>query len=103
AGSAVNATAPTAIVGGWEVSMRLCEILFKALSEVLPERVPAGTKGMVCQIGFGGKDPRSGDYYCFLETLAGGDGGRIDSDGPDTGQTHIQNKPHAPGEVTELD
>ena len=101
-GSAVNATAPTAIVGGWEVSMRLCEILFKALSEVLPERVPAGTKGMVCQIGFGGKDPHTGAFYCFYETLAGGYGGRIDSDGPDTVQTHIQNTQNAPVEETEL-
>ena len=101
-GLAVNATAPTAIVGGWEVSMRLCEILFKALSEVLPERVPAGTKGMICHVGFGGKDPRSGDYYCFLETLAGGYGGRVNSDGPDAVQTHIQNTQNAPVEETEL-
>ena len=32
-GSAVNARHPGAIVGGWEVAMRLCEILFKALSQ----------------------------------------------------------------------
>jgi N-methylhydantoinase B len=101
-GSAVNATAPTAIVGGWEVSMRLCEILFKALAEVLPERVPAGTKGTVCQVGFGGTNPRNGDYYCFYETLAGGYGGRIHSDGPDAVQTHIQNTQNAPVEETEL-
>jgi N-methylhydantoinase B len=101
-GSAVNATAPTAIVGGWEVSMRLCEILFKALSHALPERVPAGTKGMVCQIGLGGKNPQTGDYYCFYETVAGGYGGRLNADGPDAVQTHIQNTQNAPVEETEL-
>ena len=68
----------------------------------MPERVPAGTKGMVCQIGLGGKDPHSGDYYCFYETLAGGYGGRVDSDGPDAVQTHIQNTQNAPVEETEL-
>jgi N-methylhydantoinase B len=102
AGTAVNATHPTAIVGGWEVSMRLCELLFKTLSNALPKQVPAGTKGMVCHVGFGGKDPRSGDYYCFLETLAGGYGGRFGSDGPDAVQTHIQNTQNAPVEETEL-
>jgi len=42
-GSVVNATHPTAIVGGWEVSVRLCEVLFKAFSQALPDRVPAAT------------------------------------------------------------
>jgi N-methylhydantoinase B len=101
-GTAVNASFPTAIVGGWEVSMRLCEILFKALSEALPGQVPAGTKGMVCQLGLGGKIPRTGDYYCFYETLAGGYGGRVNADGPDAVQTHIQNTQNAPVEETEL-
>ena len=101
-GSALNARHPGAIVGGWEVSMRLCEVLFKALSRAVPDRVPAGTKGMICHVGFGGEDPRTGDYYTFLETLAGGYGGRIRSDGPDAVQTHIQNTQNAPIEETEL-
>jgi N-methylhydantoinase B len=101
-GSAVNAAHPTAIVGGWEVSHRICELLFKTLSQALPERVPAGSKGMMCHVGFGGKEPATGEYYCFLETLAGGYGGRIGSDGPDAVQTHIQNTQNAPVEETEL-
>ncbi len=101
-GCAVNASHPTAIVGGWEVAMRLCELLFAALSGALPNRVPAGTKGTVCQVGFGGRDPRSGEYYCFYETIAGGYGGRIGSDGPDAVQTHFQNTQNAPVEETEL-
>jgi N-methylhydantoinase B len=101
-GTAVNATHPVAIVGGWEVSMRLCELLFRAISAALPEQVPAASKGMVCHVGFGGKDPRSETYYCFLETLGGGYGGRFGSDGPDAVQTHIQNTQNAPIEETEL-
>ncbi len=102
AGSAVNATHPTAVVGGWEVAMRLCEVLFRALADPLPDRVPAGTKGMICHVGFGGQDPQRGGYYTFLETLAGGYGGRLGSDGPDAVQTHIQNTQNAPIEETEL-
>lgn len=101
-GSAVNATHPTAIVGGWEVSMRICELLFQALAKALPDKVPAGTKGTVCQVGFGGKDPKSNEYYCFYETIAGGYGGRFGSDGPDAVQTHFQNTQNAPVEETEL-
>ena len=101
-GSAVNARHPGAIVGGWEVSTRLCEVLFKALSEPMPDKVPAGTKGMICHVGFGGEDPRTGDYYTFLETMAGGFGGRIRSDGPDAVQTNVQNTQNAPVEETEL-
>ena len=101
-GSAVNARHPGAIVGGWEVSTRLCEVLFKALSQAVPDKVPAGTKGMICHVGFGAEDPRTGDYYTFLETLAGGYGGRCRSDGPDAVQTNIQNTQNAPVEETEL-
>ncbi len=100
-GLAVNPRPPTAIVGGWEVCARLCDVLFKAFSEALPERVPAGTKAMICHAGFGGIDPRTGQYYCFLETLAGGYGGRFNSDGPDAVQTHAQNTQNAPVEETE--
>ena len=50
---------------------------------------------------FGGIDPRNGEYYCFLETLAGGYGGRFQSDGPDAVQTHGQNTENAPIEETE--
>jgi N-methylhydantoinase B len=77
-------------------------VLFKALSQALPERVAAGTKGTLCQVGFGGKHPGTGEYYCFYETLAGGYGGRVTSDGPDAIQAHAQNTQNAPIEETEL-
>ena len=101
-GLAVNPRHPGAIVGGWEVSTRLCEVLFEALSPAIPEAVPAGTKGMICQVGFGGEDPSTGEYYSYYETVAGGYGGRSGSDGPDAVQTHIQNTQNAPIEETEL-
>jgi N-methylhydantoinase B len=101
-GSVVNARHPAAVVGGWEVSTRLCDVLFKAMSQAMPNNVPAGTKAMICHVGFGSEDPRTGEYYTFLETLAGGYGGRSHSDGPDAVQTHIQNTQNAPIEETEL-
>ena len=77
-------------------------MIFRALLPVLPERLPAGTKAMMCHAGFGGVDPQTGEYYCFLETFGGGYGGRHASDGPDAVQTHGQNTENAPVEETEL-
>ena len=57
---------------------------------------------MMCHAGFGGVDPLTNEYYCFLETFGGGYGGRLASDGPDAVQTHGQNTENAPVEETEL-
>jgi N-methylhydantoinase B len=100
-GTVVNCSYPAPVVGGFETQTRVTDIIFKALSPVLPDVVPAGTKAMQCHAGFGGTDPRTGEYYCFLETLAGGYGGRRFSDGPDAVQTHGQNTENAPVEETE--
>lgn len=56
---------------------------------------------MQCHSGFGGENHETGEYYCFLETIAGGYGGRSTSDGPDAVQTHGQNTENAPIEETE--
>ena len=101
-GTVVNCTPPAPVVGGWETHTRLVDVMFKALSEAVPRQVPAGTKAMICHAGFGGVDPRSGEYYCFLETLGGGYGGRYASDGPDAVQAHGQNTENAPVEETEM-
>ena len=101
-GSVVNCTPPAPVVGGWETHTRMVDVMFKALSSAIPDKVPAGTKAMICHAGFGGVDPRSGEFYCFLETLGGGYGGRIASDGPDAVQAHGQNTENAPIEETEM-
>ena len=101
-GSVTNCTWPSPVVGGWETQTRLVDIIFKALLPALPKRLPAGTKAMMCHAGFGGVDPATNEYYCFLETFGGGYGGRFASDGPDAVQTHGQNTENAPVEETEL-
>jgi N-methylhydantoinase B len=101
-GSVLNCKHPSAIVGGFETHIRLVETIFKALVPALPEKIPAASKGMLCHAGFGGPDPETGEYFCFLETLAGGYGGRHGSDGPDAVQVHGQNTQNAPIEETEL-
>jgi N-methylhydantoinase B len=101
-GTVVNCRPPAPVVGGWETQTRLVDVMLKALAPVLPERVPAGTKAMMCHAGFGAADPRTGEYWCYLETHGGGYGGRAGLDGPDAVQTHGQNTENAPVEESEL-
>ena len=44
AGTVLNCTPPAPVVGGWETQTRLTDVIFKALAQAIPERVPAGTK-----------------------------------------------------------
>ena len=101
-GTVVNCIHPYPVVGGWETQVRLIEVILKALSQAVPDRVPAGTKGMMAQVGSGGINPRTGEYYCFYEAVGGGYGGRVNSDGPDAVQVHGQNTENAPIEETEI-
>jgi N-methylhydantoinase B len=100
AGTVVNGTWPSAVVGGWETHDRLVEVIFRALLPAFPDRLPAGTKGMMCQAGFGSLDAETLSYTCFYDTFAGGYGGRAGSDGPDAVQAHGQNTENAPIEET---
>ena len=101
-GTVVNCTEPYPVVGGWETQLRLTEVILRALADAIPERVPAGTEGMICHSGFGGFDPYRNENYCFLETIAGGYGARENSDGPDAVQPHGKNTANAPIEETEV-
>ena len=100
-GTVTNCVHPAPVVGGWETHVRLNDLIFEALAPALPDAVCAGTKSMQCHSGFGGHNHETGEYYCFLETLAGGYGARSRSDGPDAVQSHGQNTENAPIEETE--
>ncbi len=100
-GSVVHAQHPAAVAAGWEVAMQICDLLFRALAEALPDRVVAGTKGCVCNIAFGGVSPGNGEYFTYYETIAGGYGATLTTDGMDAVQAHFQNTENAPVEETE--
>lgn len=101
-GTIFHARHPAPVVGAAEVGIRLCDVLFLAFAELVPERAVASSKGIICYIGFGGTNPRTGQYYCFVETVAGGGGARADRDGMDAVQAHIQNTENTPIEEAEL-
>jgi N-methylhydantoinase B len=101
-GTVVNCSPPAPVVGGWETQTRLVDVILNALAQAIPQSVPAGSKAMMAQVGFGGIDPRSGELYAFYEAIAGGHGARATLDGPDAVQTYGQNTENAPVEEMEL-
>ncbi|HEX8650411.1 MAG TPA: hydantoinase B/oxoprolinase family protein [Pyrinomonadaceae bacterium] len=101
-GSIVNATHPAPVAGGnVETSQRIVDVLFKALSRALPERIPAASQGTMNNLTIGGKDARTGDEFAYYETVAGGMGARPHSDGMSAVHTHMTNSLNTPAEALE--
>jgi N-methylhydantoinase B len=71
------------------------------MAGAVPEETVAATKGIVCNIAYGGQDPRDDENYVYYETVAGGYGARAERDGMDAVQTHFQNTANSPIEELE--
>ena len=100
--SVVNAQSPAAVAGGnVETSQRIVDVLLRAFSQMLPERIPAASSGTMNNLTIGGTDPRTGEQYAYYETIAGGSGGRPSSDGVPGVHTHMTNSLNTPVEALE--
>ena len=81
-GTILNCEFPAPLVGGnTEVSPRITDIIFGALADPLPERIPASLGGTSCCFLFGGQHPDSGDLYSHFHFEGIGWGGRPTADG----------------------
>jgi len=100
-GTMVNPTDNAPVAGGWELAMRAGDLVTKAMAGAVPEETIAATKGIVCNIAYGGEDPRDESPYVYYETVAGGYGARASKDGMDAVQTHFQNTANSPIEELE--
>lgn len=95
-GCLVNAKAPAAVAAGnVETSQRLVDVVLKALSRVLPERIPAASQGTMNNLGMGS------DRWSYYETLAGGCGATRDTPGRHCAHSHMTNTLNTPVEVLE--
>ena len=103
AGTMVNPSRDRPVAGGWEIAMRAGDLVTKAFTEAVPEATIAATKGIVCNVAYGGDDPRDDGAYVYYETVAGGYGARADIDGMDAVQTHFQNTANSPIEELEAE
>lgn len=100
-GTMVNPTYNRPVAGGWEIPMRAGDLVTKAFVDAVPEETIGATKGIVCNVAYGGEDPRDDGDYVYYETVAGGYGGRATKDGMDAVQTHFQNTANSPIEELE--
>jgi N-methylhydantoinase B len=102
AGTVVNAVHPAAVAGGnVETSQRIVDVLFRALSQAIPERIPAASQGTMNNLTIGGIDARSGKEFSYYETVAGGMGARPQCDGISAVHTHMTNSLNTPVEALE--
>jgi N-methylhydantoinase B len=83
------------------MSQRIVDVLFKALSQALPNRIPAASQGTMNNLTIGGIDQRTGQEFSYYETVAGGLGARPTLDGMDGVHTHMTNSLNTPAEAME--
>jgi N-methylhydantoinase B len=101
-GTVVNAKPPAAVAGGnVETSQRIVDVLLRALSHAIPDRIPAAASGTMNNLTIGGVDPRSGQPFAYYETVAGGMGARPTKDGVSGVHTHMTNSLNTPAEALE--
>ena len=102
-GSVLNANSPAAVAAGnVETSMRLVDLIFGALAQALPERIPAASQGTMNNIAMGNVDPAAGTRWDYYETLAGGMGAGPRGPGPDARHSHMTNTLNTPVESVEM-
>ncbi len=101
-GTVVNAKPPAAVAGGnVETSQRIVDVLLRALSHAIPDRIPAAASGTMNNLTIGGIAPRSGEPFAYYETVAGGMGARPTKDGVSGVHTHMTNSLNTPAEALE--
>jgi N-methylhydantoinase B len=101
-GSLVNARPPAAVAGGnVETSQRIVDVLLRALSQAIPDRIPAAASGTMNNLTIGGIDPRTGEPFTYYETIAGGMGARPGKAGVSGVHTHMTNSLNTPAEALE--
>jgi N-methylhydantoinase B len=74
-----RSSAPCYLCGN--VSQTIPQLIYKALAEVLPERIPACSGGDVIGQGLHGVDPQTGRYWGTLTPCVIGQGAGFESDG----------------------
>jgi N-methylhydantoinase B len=100
-GTVVNAKPPAAVAGGnVETSQRIVDVLFRALAQALPDRIPAASQGTMNNLTIGGLNA-DGKEFSYYETIAGGMGARPNEDGLSALHTHMTNSLNTPAEALE--
>ncbi|RKD95976.1 hydantoinase B/oxoprolinase family protein [Halopiger aswanensis] len=99
-GTLLNPEPPAAVVGGnVETSQRVTDVVFTALAQAAPDRVPAQGQGTMNNLTVGARD----GSFTYYETIGGGFGARPDRDGMDGVQVGMTNTLNTPVESLETE
>ncbi len=101
-GSVLNSRfpAPTA-AGNVETSQRIVDVILGALSQAVPELIPAASSGTMNNVTFGGFDPERNSNFAYYETIGGGMGASRERPGLSGIHTHMTNSLNTPLEALE--
>lgn len=95
-GCLLAAEAPSAVAAGnVETSQRILDVIFRALAQAAPARIPAASAGTMSNLSFGARD------FTYYETIGGGSGATRERAGASAVQTHMTNTRNTPIEVLE--
>ncbi len=102
-GSIVNAERPAAVAAGnVETSTRLVDLVFGALAQALPQRIPAASQGTMNNIAMGRIDRSTATRWDYYETVAGGLGAGPNHPGLTAVHSHMTNTLNTPIESLEM-
>ncbi len=95
-GCFLNPKPPAAVsAGNVETSQRIVDVLFLALAQALPEKIPAQSQGTMNNLLIGSQE------FTYYETIAGGEGAFSFRHGQDGIHTHMTNTANTPIEALE--
>lgn len=98
--SLLNANRPAAVAAGnVETSSRVVDVVLGALSQALPDKIPACSQGTMNNLALGNSVGKTWGYY---ETIAGGMGASKNAPGLSALQSHMTNTQNTPAEVLEI-
>ncbi len=100
-GSILNCSPPAAMDMRTQTCQRVVDLIHGALAPAVPERIIAACNGANTSLHLSGVNPRTGNYFVYVETIGGGFGARSKKDGLDGVQVHITNTSNLPVECLE--
>lgn len=102
-GSLLNPTRPAAVVSRHLTVQRVADLMYQALSQLVPERSVASSHVSFPVLHFRAYDDRYGQVRSMMDMVGGGGGARADAPGDNTIDSYTSNCALLPAEVIEMD
>jgi N-methylhydantoinase B len=102
-GLVTNPLPPAGVTARSQTMTKIVEAMLRAMSQVVPDRVVAGSHGQACTNSFSGIHPETGKRFTHIEIQGGGAGARPTKDGPDGQDLHLGRFMNTPVEAAEIE